>query len=194
MQSELFTGNLVHLTAIDAVAAGQVYSRWSRDSEFWRLMGSGACMPFSPKKAEEWFEKDLDKDDPSNFLFSIRTLNDDQLIGDVGLDGIHWNHGDTFVGIGIGEREFWSKGYGSDAMRIILRFAFSELNLWRISLNVFEYNPRAIRSYEKVGFVHEGRMRQYLNRAGRRWDLIFMGITRPEWERNYQLSVGAVVE
>ncbi len=66
-------------------------------------------------------------------------------------------------------------------MGIILRYAFTELNLWRVSLDVFEYNPRAVRSYEKVGFIHEGCVRQYLNRAGRRWDLIFMGITREEW-------------
>lgn len=85
------------------------------------------------------------------------------------------------MGIGIGEREYWSKGYGTDAMNVILRFAFDELNLYRISLNVFEYNQRAIRSYEKVGFVVEGREREFLRRAGRRWDMIFMGLLREEW-------------
>lgn len=85
------------------------------------------------------------------------------------------------MGIGIGEREYWSKGYGTDAMNVILRFAFDELNLYRISLNVFEYNQRAIRSYEKVGFVVEGREREFLRRGGRRWDMIFMGLLREEW-------------
>ncbi|MCJ7660780.1 MAG: GNAT family N-acetyltransferase [Anaerolineales bacterium] len=97
------------------------------------------------------------------------------------MDGVHWSHGDSSVGIGIGEREYWSKGYGTDAMNVILRFAFDELNLYRISLNVFEYNQRAIRSYEKVGFVVEGREREFLRRAGRRWDMIFMGLLREEW-------------
>ena len=69
-----------------------------------------------------------------------------------------------------------------DAMRIILRFAFTELNLRRVSLDVFEYNPRAIASYRKVGFVEEGRLRRFLHRDGRRWDLIFMGMLREEWE------------
>ena len=59
---------------------------------------------------------------------------------------------------------------------------FNELNLHRVSLDVFEYNPRAIRSYEKVGFVFEGRTRKFLNREGQRWDMIFMGILRSEWE------------
>jgi len=86
------------------------------------------------------------------------------------------------VGIGIGEREYWGKGYGSDAMNLILRFAFETLNLKRVSLTVFEYNERAVHSYEKCGFRPEGRLRQWMQRAGQRYDLIFMGILREEWE------------
>jgi len=67
-------------------------------------------------------------------------------------------------------------------MRILLRYAFEELNLHRLSLSVFEYNSRAIRSYEKAGFVIEGRARQFLNRDGLRYDMIFMGILRDEWK------------
>ena len=70
-------------------------------------------------------------------------------------------------------------------MNLLLRFAFTEVNLRRVTLAVFEYNPRAIRTYEKVGFRHEGRLRQFLNKEGRRWDMLFMGILREEWlERN----------
>ncbi|HXQ36514.1 MAG TPA: GNAT family protein, partial [Anaerolineales bacterium] len=79
------------------------------------------------------------------------------------------------------ERDFWGRGYGTDVMKVILRYAFMEINLRRVTLSVFEYNPRAVRSYEKAGFVHEGRMRQFLNREGKRWDMLFMGILRDEW-------------
>jgi RimJ/RimL family protein N-acetyltransferase len=92
------------------------------------------------------------------------------------------------VGIGIGEAEYRGKGYGTDAMQVILGFAFRELNLHRVSLSVFEYNPRAIRSYEKAGFRHEGRLRAEINRDGRRWDVLMMGILRTEWEAQ-RLSV-----
>jgi RimJ/RimL family protein N-acetyltransferase len=72
-------------------------------------------------------------------------------------------------------------------MKVILRYAFTEVNLQRVSLTVFEYNPRAVRSYEKTGFRHEGRFRQFLNRENRRWDMLFMGILRDEWlEQNGQ--------
>ncbi len=66
-------------------------------------------------------------------------------------------------------------------MRLLLQNALLEDNLRRVTLNVFEYNPRAIRSYEKVGFRHEGRMRKFLNKVGRRWDMLFMGVLREEW-------------
>lgn len=183
INTELFTGELVHLVALETDLYSKAFSRWSSDSEFLRLMDAGAARPHSAKAAKEWMEKHLENEDPSNYFFMIKTLGEEKIIGDIGLDGIRWNHGESFVGVGIGEREYWSKGYGTDAMRVILRFAFTELNLWRVSLDVFEYNPRAIRSYEKVGFVHEGRVRGILHRAGKRWDFLYMGITRPEWEK-----------
>jgi RimJ/RimL family protein N-acetyltransferase len=100
----------------------------------------------------------------------------------VELDGIAWPHGDAWIGIGLGERAYWGKGYGSDALRVLLRFAFQELNLHRVTLNVFEYNTRALKTYERLGFTIEGTVREALLRDGRRWDLIFMGLLRQEWE------------
>ncbi|MCK4899416.1 MAG: GNAT family N-acetyltransferase, partial [Anaerolineales bacterium] len=75
----------------------------------------------------------------------------------------------------------WGKGFGTDAVSVILRYAFHELNLHRVSLGVFEYNRRARRSYEKVGFSVEGRIRGDMLRQGRRWDVFIMGILREEW-------------
>ena len=109
-------------------------------------------------------------------------IEDARLIGEISLDGVQWHHGDTFIAIGIGERDYWNRGYGTDAMRVMLRYAFCELNLHRISLNVFGYNYRALSMYEKIGFQHEGRQREYLYRDGRRWDLIYMGILNSEWK------------
>jgi RimJ/RimL family protein N-acetyltransferase len=74
-------------------------------------------------------------------------------------------------------------------MNVLLRFAFHEINLRRVTLTVFEYNPRAIRSYEKAGFYHEGRVRCLLNREGRRWDLLYMGILREEWLSHQKAEV-----
>ncbi len=184
METHLFTGEFVRLVAADPEAIAPAFSRWSRDSEFVRLLNSGEATPLSARAMRNLMDRQPEKDPPNFFWFAIHTLTGDHLIGDIALDGIRWSHREAFVGIGLGEREWWGKGYGTDAMRIILRYAFLELNLLRVSLNVFEYNPRAIRSYEKLGFIHEGRMRQYLHREGQRWDMIFMGILREEWEQN----------
>ena len=181
LQKDLFKGEHVRLAVDDPQVLAEAYSRWMRDSEFSRLSDADPARMYSGKAVKEWIEKQLEEHQHDGFSFSIRTTADDRLIGDVELDGVSWSHGETFVGIGIGEREFWGKGYGTEAMNLVLRFAFIELNLQRVSLNEFSYNPRGIRSYEKVGFVHEGRQRQVLRRDGQRYDLVFMGILREEW-------------
>ena len=186
MNTQLLQSELVRLAAANSETDAEAMAHWSRDSEYARQLDSDPACPQSVKHAKEDIQKWMENESPDNFGFMIRTLADGRLIGFIGLDGIHWTHGDTFVGIGIGDAEYRGNGYGTDAMRVILRYAFTELNLHRVSLDVFEYNPRAIRSYEKAGFVVEGRQRQALNRDGRRWDVIYMGILREDWERQQE--------
>ena len=150
-----------------------------------RLLDMWPATPSSLKKIEEWLKKDIEERDNRSYFFMIQEKATQRLIGEIALDGIRWNHGDSYVGVGIGERELWGKGYGTDAMRVVLRFAFTELNLNRVTLDVFEYNPRAVRSYEKAGFKHEGRHRGALNREGKRWDEVFMGILKSDWEKEH---------
>lgn len=180
MKTKLFEGQLVRLSASRGDADTQIFTSWSRDSEFLRLLDDEPAQPWSFKKIKEEIEEEPK---PNEFPFLIRTLADDRLIGFVGV-WIGWTHGDAWLGIGIGDREHWDKGYGTDAMRTMLRYAFTELNLHRVTLGVFEYNTRAIRSYEKAGLVIEGRVRQEIARDGRRWDAIYMGILREEWEKS----------
>ncbi len=90
-------------------------------------------------------------------------------------------HSEAWVGLGIGERNFWNNGYGTDLMKIGLRYAFMELGVQRVSLGLHEYNPRALRSYEKAGFQLEWRTRKDECREGKRTDTLWMGILREEW-------------
>ena len=180
MSRPLLQGELIRLTAMDPESDAEAQSRWSHDDLYDRLSTTESAYPWHPKRIRDELEKHAGTSQA--YEFAIRTLDGDRFIGTVELDGILWQHGDCFVGIGIGERDFWGKGYGSDAMNEILRYAFEELNLHRVSLTVFEYNERAIRSYVKVGFKQEGRSRQWLLRDGQTSDVIFMGILRSEWE------------
>jgi RimJ/RimL family protein N-acetyltransferase len=179
--NEILKGKFVRLSAFDPEEMGKAFPRWNRNSEYVRLLNMSSRPMQSSKATAKWMEKEVGEMSVASYFFSIRTLADDKLIGELGLDVVDWSGRDAFVALGIGEPEYWSKGYGTDAMNVLLRYAFIELNLKRVTLTVFEYNPRAIRSYEKAGFRHEGRLRQTLNREGRRWDNLYMGILREEW-------------
>lgn len=186
MNNDLFLGKLVRLKAVDPQQMAESYSRWSQDTEYWRLMNAEPARPMSVKSTKDWLEDEIYKDPPGFIMFAIHILDDDRLIGEIGFEGGELPAGEMFVAVGLGEREYWGKGYGTDAMRLVLRYAFTELNLQRVSLTVSEYNARAVQSYRKAGFVEEGRLRGNEQRGGRRYDLIYMGILCEEWEQIIQ--------
>jgi RimJ/RimL family protein N-acetyltransferase len=178
---ELFCGELVRITFEEPDAVAKAEVRWQRDSEFVRLADSDPVELSSEKKIRERVEKRFEKGfQPERYPFSVRTLAEDKLIGFFGLY-VELIHSVAWVGIGIGERDFWSKGYGTDMMKVCLRYAFSELGVQRVSLGLHEYNARALRSYEKAGFRLEGRTRKDVLREGKRTDTLWMGILREEW-------------
>jgi RimJ/RimL family protein N-acetyltransferase len=178
---DIFRGDLIRLAADEPGALAGVEVRWQRDSEFLRLADNEAVFLTSEKKLRESFEKRAETGfKPDRYSFSIRTLAEDKPIGFLGLR-LDLIHNDAMIGIGIGDRGFWGKGYGTDAIKVCLRYAFTELNLHRVSLGLHEYNPRALRSYEKAGFRLEGTTRKDLAREGLRYDSFWMGILREEW-------------
>ena len=179
--TNIFRGDLVRLTAEDPETAGKALAGWGRDAEYMRLEDFGPMRLWSAKKIQAWRENGLERSDRGTYYFGVRTIQEDRLIGFIHLVGTSWTHGDTWMGIGLGDREYWGKGYGTDAIRVILRYAFTELNLRRVTLVVFAYNPRATKSYQKAGFKVEGRLRQHLARDGQRNDMIVMGVLREEW-------------
>ena len=174
----ILTGQLVTLTAVNPDRDAEIIARWSRDSQFWRLAHPEPPWPVRPT----YVQQKLEEEPVERTRFAIRTLADDHLIGLIGLFANFQSHREAFMGIQIGERDYWGKGYGTDALRALLRFGFEELNLQRVSLSVLEGNERAMRSYEKCGFRYEGRERQTWAYDGRRWDEIYMGLVREEWQ------------
>jgi RimJ/RimL family protein N-acetyltransferase len=174
-------GKLVRLAAFDLEKDVQAWVRWSRDSEYQRLLDTGPSILGVSSSVREYLEKELGK---NWVLFGIYPLEGGHAVGFIDLNGFDWLARSAWASIGIGEADFRGRGLGTDAMRVLARFAFEQLNLNRINLTVFEYNPRALRSYEKCGFVHEGCQRQYLNRGGRRWDMIYMGLLKEDWLAN----------
>jgi RimJ/RimL family protein N-acetyltransferase len=157
-----------------------IMSRWYEDAGFLRLVDAPHARPRSEEEIQRWFEE-WQKSERS-VVFAARLVSDDSLLALVSLEDILWSHGVAWLGIGIGNRELWGKGYGHETMELALRYGFDELNLHRIQLTVFQYNDRAIALYEKLGFQREGVYREFMQREGKRYDMYLYGLLRPEWE------------
>lgn len=156
------------------------FVRWFNDPEVRQYLMM--YEPMSMAKEERWFEEMLER--KNDFVFAIEAQIGEQWvhIGNVGLHRIDWKNRTAMFGIALGEKAYWGQGFGTDATRTMLRFAFEELNLHRVELEVFDFNPRAMRSYEKAGFRHEGTRRQALFRHGRYHDVHVMAILQSEYQ------------
>src|SRR5215212_2314298 len=131
---DLFRGDLVRITFEEPDTLVKSEVRWQRDSEFVRLADNEPHGLFSEKRMRDRYNERLGKElEPQRHAFSVRTLAHDQLIGFFGL-WVDLIHSAAWVGIGIGERDAWSKGYGTDTMKVCLRYAFMELALHRVGL------------------------------------------------------------
>ena len=176
----MLLGERVRLRAIEREDI-PTFVRWFNDPEIRRYLLM--YEPMSRVKEERWFESRVEARD--EFLLAIEAqVGDDWIhIGNVGLHRIDWKNRTAVFGIALGEKAYWGQGYGTDATRTMLRFAFDELNLHRVELEVYDFNPRAMRCYEKAGFQREGTRRQALFRDGCYWDVHTMAVLQTEFAR-----------
>lgn len=195
IQTQLFEGQDIRFGPIDIEKDAEIESKWTHDSDFLRMMEVAPARPLSAaliKKQYEKLEKQMEED-KNIYYFAIRAREDDHLIGKVAVQWIDWANGNGFLRVGIGAEEDRRKGYGTQALQMLLRFAFAELNLFRVSAIVPEYNLGAIALVKKHGFVQEVARRKSLERDNRRWDLYVFGLLRDEWQYASQ-AVAADVE
>lgn len=175
----MIEGMLVNLRAREASDLDRMY-RWINDREVTRFLGMR--YPISLAAEEAWVNNNVSAPGSyGNVRFAIET-KDGVHIGTVNFHQTLPEDRRASLGIMIGEKEYWSKGYGTDAMRTLLRFGFEEMNLHRIELTVHAGNERALACYRKCGFVEEVRLRQHRYAQGAYHDTLWMGILREEWE------------
>ena len=156
-----------------------LFVRWFADAETTRHLALRT--PFSLAMEEKWFEKVVEGQGRDLYHFVMCLLADGRPIGAADLRNIDRDNGRAEFGISIGEKEEWNRGYGTEALNAICDFGFGALRLERIALDVYEGNARAIRSYEKAGFRHEGRKRRAHFSEGRYHDVLVMALLRDEW-------------
>jgi [ribosomal protein S5]-alanine N-acetyltransferase len=170
-------GERIYLRPLEPDDAELVH-RWYADAEFAALMGE-APMSFAARRAR--YDRRAVDPPPDLLQFIIGRLDDDEPIGRLDLFDIDRTNGSAGFGIGIGERELWGQGYGTDAVQTLLDLCFGQLRLERVWLGTDATNMRAQRAYEKSGFRHEGVFRHAYYQDGKFGDEVRMAILREEW-------------
>ena len=155
-----------------------LFVRWINDPEVSRFLASNT--PYSMIAERAWVDGLSTKRD--DFVLVIETLDGDVPIGTIGLHGVSLLHGTATTGTLIGEKEYWGKGYGTEAKMLLLQFAFHTLNLRRISSLVISYNKRSLAYAKKCGYVYEGRRKKFIFRDGKYWDDVQLVVWREAWE------------
>jgi RimJ/RimL family protein N-acetyltransferase len=152
--------------------------RWFNDPDVRRFLVMR--YPLSMTEEEQWWASRVERAQDNDHAFAIEA-EDGTHIGNIGLHNWERENRRAMLGIAIGDKRYWGQGYGTDAIRAMLGWAFGYLNLNRVYLTVYAHNERAIRCYEKCGFQHEGTMRQAQYIDGRYVDEWTMGILRDEF-------------
>ncbi len=154
------------------------FQRWYSDPEVSRLTRYQDG-PMQPDEIERFFQ--VRALGPASLAMAIHVRDPERLVGSCAFSQLDGDNGAALFHITIGEHDAWGHGYGTEATRLMVAHAFGPLGLHRVSLSVFAFNERAIRSYRKVGFVVEGRSREAIWRDGRWWDELHMSLLDHEW-------------
>ncbi len=156
-----------------------LFVRWFTDLRTTRTLIFGA--PIGLASEEAWFGQMSEHHGKDRWFYVICRLEDDRPVGSIDLHEVDLRNGSASLGIAIGDPDDTGHGYGSDALRTLVRFGFDHLRLERIELDVYDFNDPARRMYERVGFVHEGTLRHALYSEGVFHDVHRMSIVRAEW-------------
>jgi diamine N-acetyltransferase len=175
----MFYGGRIRLRR-DEPADLPIFVAWLNDPEVRRYISIN--LPISQANEQDWFENMLKRPaEEQPFAIEIRDQDSWRLIGNCGFFEINHRSLSAEVGLFIGDKTCWNKGYGTEVMRLLLQIGFNTLNLNRVFLRVDQGNKGGIRAYEKAGFVHEGSFRQATYHDGKYEDLLFMSVLRSEW-------------
>lgn len=178
--SRLLTGERVRLRELRDDDLGQLVMWWNQPGS--APLQTGVIKPRPAGPLREMFQKWSSNEADSSVGFCVVDKETDALLGHIGLFGINARARAGELGVVIGS-DHTSAGYGTDAVQVMVRYGFEELNLNRIQLHVFGYNTRAIAAYRKAGFVEEGRRRQATFHQGEFHDDVLMSILADEWTR-----------
>ena len=157
------------------------FLRWFNDPEVTQYLG--IYLPMTEMVEDKWIESLGTTRLLTDVLFIIEAIEEigTKAIGDTGLMSINAKDHNAVFGIAIGEKDYWSKGYGTEAARLLVKYGFEQLNLHRITSGAIAFNERSIRMHKSVGFKEEGRQRDFIYRNGKFNDHVLFGMLKEEW-------------
>ena len=186
----MLTGKLVKLRAVEMDDLDR-YWAWVNDPEVVQYLATAAPHPVSRAQEEEWIRQAVAQTRPPEITFALEALEEGRHIGSVSLHRVGHPARHASLGVLIGDKEYWNRGFGTDAVTTMMHYGFEELNLNRVWLEVHDFNARAIACYRKCGFVEEGRLRQDRYRNGQYGDTIVMGVLREEFRAQGSQRMGS---
>jgi RimJ/RimL family protein N-acetyltransferase len=175
MRNPFLIGEKIYLRPIEEADAATCYP-WFSDPEVRAHLGVRA-FPNNEQGSRDWIRK---VDGRSHQMFALITRAEGAYVGNCDIFKVNLADRNAELAIAIGRKEYWGKGLGREAMRLLCHHAFRTLNLHRVFLRVYATNERAVRCYASVGFKPEGRLREDAYIDGRYVDTIFMGLLRGE--------------
>ena len=175
----MYNGDLVKLRAYKEDDVERAVE-FINDEEVKKLLDSNIPFPMTKWQEEEWVKS---RKAETNFTydFAIEDLDTGKYIGGCSINECNLKNRNCTIGIMIGDKNYWGKGYGSDALKVLIKFIFEEVNMDKIRLNVFSFNKRAISCYKKVGFKEEGLLKREIYRNGRYYDEVPMALFKEDW-------------
>jgi ribosomal-protein-alanine N-acetyltransferase len=175
--SRFIEGDTIYLRALSMNDVSEEYLSWLNDEETTRGLASGV-FPSTTEELTRFVEGVINN--KNTVMFAVCDKTNDKHIGNIKLDQFDWVSRTCELGLLIGDKNYWGKGIGTEVCRLTLTYAFTDLNIRKVSLAVYENNPSAIRVYEKLGFVQEGRLRKHVFEGGSYYDKFYMGIFQEE--------------
>lgn len=172
--------NNIYLSKITHDDMQELY-KWFSENEFLKYYDYLPPIPQTKEQVDKTIH-DYETSETSK-VFAIKLIDSNKIIGILGLDDIIIENKVATLFIGIGDKSHHNKGYGFEALKLLLEYGFNSMNLYRIQLNVLEFNNSAIKLYEKAGFIKEGTYRQFVLRDEKRYDLFLYGLLCTEWNK-----------
>lgn len=157
-----------------------VATKLVNDAELKRLLAPRIAFPMTGWEEEEWVKSQRSNKN-GEYNFAVEDMETHSYIGGCGINEVNWTARIATVGIMIGDKNYWNKGYGTDAMKVLIKFIFENMNIRKIKLNVFSFNIRAQKCYEKCGFKVEGILKDELFKDGKYYDEIIMSLFNNEY-------------